>query len=90
MIILYLKIFQIIDFIINNIIWNKRWKTIKFKIAKTKIKYINSNYSNWENNPFMGMGGQILDLSQLRDLTGNIEQNEEISMIQIIQWCNKC
>ncbi len=31
------------------------------------------------------MGGQILDLSQLRDLTGNIEQNEEISMIQIIQ-----
>ena len=31
------------------------------------------------------MGGQIPDLSQLGDLTGNIEQNEEISMIQIIQ-----
>ena len=77
MIILYLKIYQIIDFIINNIIWNKIWKTIKFKITKkSKIKYSNSNYSNWDNNPFMGMWGQILDLSQLGDLTGNIQQNE--------------
>jgi hypothetical protein len=30
------------------------------------------------------MRGQILDLSQLRDLTGNIEQNKEINLIQII------
>ena len=40
-----------------------------------------NNNTNW-NNPFMGMGGQMSDLSQFGDLMGNIDPNELNNMMQ--------
>ena len=44
----------------------------------------NNNNNNWNNNqnPFMGMGGQMPDLSQLGNLMGNIDPNELNNMMQ--------
>ena len=35
----------------------------------------NSNNNNNNQNPFMGLGGQMPDLSQLGSLMGNIDPN---------------
>ena len=47
----------------------------------TNTNNINNNTNN-NANPFMGMGGQMPDLSQLGSLLGNIDPNQINSMMQ--------